>query len=179
MNASLCELLDGFLGQWLTEPERTAFQAHLTDCAGCRHQLEENERLNCWLQEAMAQVAPTPAGLIPQLERQLKRARRRRLTVGLAGGVAAALVLGGLSAWWLQQPKPDEKTPQTPIVEAPAPARAEPSVARPVRVTFARPREVIAVPRQTDNPAVTIIWVYPAVQTVPSGSSQPQDRRSP
>jgi len=179
MPVSLCDLIDGFLGKWLTEPERAAFQAHLTGCPSCRQQVEEQDRLHQLLQEAMAQLEPTPPGLMAQIDRQLQRARRRRRTVRWAGGVAAALLCGGLSVWWLQPPKLEEQPPQPLVVDAPAPAPSGPPPPRPVRVTFARPAEVIAVPRKTDNPAVTIIWVYPAVQTVPPGSPQPSERKSP
>jgi hypothetical protein len=184
MNPSPCELLDGFVGQWLTEREQSAFLTHLSACLVCRQQLGEQERLNDWLLEAIAQAAPTPAGLLPKVERRLELAWRRRRAIWSAGGIAAALLIGGLSLWWLHPPTPDGGTRQTPVVEATTAALAEQSPPRRVRVTIASPSEVIAVPRKTDNPRVTIIWLYPAVQTLPREpappiSSQPQQRRSP
>jgi hypothetical protein len=178
-------LIDAFLGKWLTEPERAAFQAHLVDCPQCQLRIHQNERLDRLLTQAMEQFAPLPLGLMPRLERQLNQVRRRRRIVWLAGGVAAALLIGCFSFWWLHQPKTPDGSPQAPVVAVPTPLPPEaPPPAPQVRVTFARSAKVIAVPRKTDNPAVTIIWVYPAVQTLPpeltrAASSQPHERRTP
>ena len=48
--------------------------------------------------------------------------------------------------------------PDTPT--APSPDRRSP-----VRVRFDPDSEVIAVPVETENPNVTIIWVYPTIKT--------------
>lgn len=181
MNTSPCDLLDGFLGKWLTEPERAEFQAHLADCPGCRVRIEEQERVNRLLAEAMRQFAPVPPGLVRRVERRLNRVRRRQL-IGWTGAAAAVLLAGSFAVWWYQPPPAEDRTPprvadtptSSPLEEARPPAP-------PVHVRIIRPAEVITVPRKTDNPAVTIIWVYPAVQTLaagptPADSSQPLER---
>jgi anti-sigma factor RsiW len=180
MNTSPCDLLEGFLGKWLTAPEWAEFQAHLADCPRCRVRLDEQERLNRLLAEAVRQFTPVPPGLVGRVERRLSRARRRRL-VGWTGGIAAALLAGCFAIWWNRPPSAEERAPPR-VADAPTPSPLEVRAPAPqVRVRIVRPAEVIAVPRKTDNPAVTIIWVYPAVQTLapgptPAGSSQPLER---
>ena len=181
MTVPLCELLDGFLGNGLTEPERLAFHAHLAVCPGCRQLVREQQQVNCWLKEAVSLRTPTPPALIGRIEQQVRRAERRRRIQRLAGGIAAVFLAGSFAAWWQWRPRSHDDATRAGITEAPVPNpsnSASPHCS--VHVTFSHPNEIVAVPRKTDNPGVTIIWLYPAVQSLPdsapTGHTKPNER---
>jgi hypothetical protein len=159
---SLCGLRDGYVGRWLDAAQRQQFEAHLRDCGPCRQALAEQDYLGRLLREA---VDPVPAGLVKRVESRLRRARRHR-AVARCAGLAAAVGVGCLAVARFfprgtgvpPAPHPDESAagPSPAVLALP-----------PVRVTFAHPADVIAVPEETRNPNVTIIWVYPAVEAPP------------
>jgi hypothetical protein len=117
------------------------------------------------LARATAAALPVPAGLSERIERRLRQAQRRR-SATWATGLAAAAVLGcALTAWFLTQRTPTERTVRAPVAAVqPPPSEAKPDPRALVHVTFPPPSDVIAVPQKTDNPSVTIIWVYPTIQ---------------
>jgi hypothetical protein len=44
-----------------------------------------------------------------------------------------------------------------------------------VEVIFEQSSDVIAVPHKTDNPSVTIIWVYPTIKMDQESMPEPSD----
>jgi anti-sigma factor RsiW len=156
MTSAMCDLIDGFLGKWLSGPERAAFERHLTECAHCQRELQAQACIDRLLSSHVMIVSPS---LVDRVERRIQRSRRRRF-VTVAGGLLAASVLMGIliSQRWMSRP---------PVDTAPHAAAEPPAseVAQAIHVTFARNADVIAVPKKTDNPNVTIIWLYPTVET--------------
>lgn len=178
MKSPLCDLLDGYLGEWLSGEEQAQFAAHLEQCAACRQSVAEEQRLNALLVQAI-ETEPLPAGLIERIEKKLNRPQRRRLAMWVAGISAAAAVLLGTVLLLLSKRAPETQSFPAPVVEVrPEPPATPPAVA----VTFPRSSEVIALPMPSKNPTVTIIWVYPTVpihatagQAV-TGSALPAER---
>jgi hypothetical protein len=180
MNASNCEQLNAYLGKWLTDSEHAEFVAHLAVCPPCRHAVTEQERLDQLLVEATARRQPAPEGLIDRIEGQLRRVRYRRRLAWAAGLSVAAMVVVSFAVWMLQPAPAPHGPPTPPMMEGPsAPPlmRSEPPAR--VRVTFPQTPEVIAVPRPSDNPAVTIIWVYPAVPVARQSDDKPSHTPQP
>jgi hypothetical protein len=130
------------------------------------------------LARAAVELQPVPVDLTARIERQIKYAKRRRRLVWTSG-LAAALTLAVLAAtWWWVTPVTNVAPPPSPVVEAPA----RPSDQTPhslAHVTFPRSADVIAVPMRTDNRAVTIIWVYPALRASVSPAQAPADVPDP
>lgn len=170
----------------LAANERAALQVHLTACGECRIVSRQTAAIHGALQRlAAATELPREAG--PTISFGRQRA------IPWRAGFAAAAVLALCAGAWLASGtlrttavKPVQlalkTTPEPrPGVEAPLPDRetrnvataaAEPKARPTVRVTFDPRSNVIAVPRPTKNPNVTIIWVYPAVKTAQGPKEQ-------
>jgi hypothetical protein len=176
MNDPLCDLRDGYLGLWLTQAERWEFEAHMAACAHCRQAIQDQATITHWLLERSPAVPPL---LMPRVERKVRAARRRRLVAWGAGLAAATILLGYLVAEFMPRTGDAQLATTSDMESAREPVLPTASV----QVTFPPSAEVIAVPRKTDNPRVTIIWLYPTVQTAhepeanPSGSALPTERR--
>jgi hypothetical protein len=167
MKVTACRNRDGYLGRWLAADEQAEFKAHLATCADCRRFIQEQQRLDRLLARANTALLPVPAGLIDQLEHRLRLARRRRFVTWAAEFAAAGLLICALWGWLLPHRVSEEEPLQPPVVVRPARRQSEPTrdPRSLVRVTFQAPSDVIAVPHETDNPSVTIIWVYPTIKT--------------
>lgn len=178
-----CEHRETYLGKGLTEDERVEFEMHCTRCPECRQVVQDERRLDELLTRANTALVLVPAGLIDQIDGQLGRAHRRRVA-GWATGLIAAGVLVCVLAnrFALQRPAVDEFE-RHPVAAVSPPPPEQTLDPRPlVQVTFQPSADVIAVPRKTDSPSVTIIWVYPTIKTTqesppaPSELFQPQER---
>jgi anti-sigma factor RsiW len=163
-----CDRLDDYLARDLPGPERSAFAAHVAGCGACRQAVGEQERLAELLAHGIAELDPVPAGLAARIDRRLRAARRRRAAgwaAALAGAAAAvALCLAGGR---LTHRSPDITPAPAPIVRvAPSPhVPGLPSSRSEVRVSVRFRPGMIAVPQKTDHPNVTILWVYPVVES--------------
>ena len=72
-NSSGCEQRDGYVGKWLTEEERGAFEAHLLHCPDCRQFVQEQEQLDRLLTRAHGVLLLVPAGLVEKVDVENKR----------------------------------------------------------------------------------------------------------
>jgi hypothetical protein len=167
-----CELLNDCLARALSEDLRAGFVAHLKDCAACRQEVHEHERLSLLLQEAVTRLQPAPGRLGKRVEEHLAVQRRRRV-VPWACGLAAALAVGAFGLWWLTRPPAQELGVSPSIATDDRPPKDERAPHRSVSVAFKAEKEVIAVPLRTDRPNITIIWVYPAVEPGPKSVAKP------
>src|SRR5262245_25260766 len=98
MSRPPCEQLDDFLSRALSDPERAAFAAHLEGCAPCRQRVQEQERHDELLRQAVTRLEPVPEGLVERTRRRIGRGVRRRL-LGGAAGLAAAVALAVTGVW--------------------------------------------------------------------------------
>jgi hypothetical protein len=121
----------------LADPERTAVEAHLTQCPACQSELAEFQKLREQLNSLPAQGMHVDMGRIYSLQtrRRQKQSRRWQL-VALAAIAAAVLVLltrleihanaGQLVIRW-GKPEPVVAIEKPAAVAPPAPAPAEPN----------------------------------------------------
>jgi hypothetical protein len=180
MNGTICEQLDGYLGKGLTEEQRAEFEAHLATCLDCRRVVQEQQQIERLLARATAGFVPVPAGLRERIEGRLRRAHRRRSFAWETGLAAAVVLVCALTVWFFTQQTPKEKVVRLPMAAVrPPPPEAKPDPRSLVQVTFPPPSDVIAVRQKTDNPSVTIIWVYPTIKAAQEPSSAPFDHSQP
>jgi anti-sigma factor RsiW len=178
MNQPQCRQLEDYLARSLSNAERAEFAAHLAGCPACHQAIREQELMDQMLLRAATLLQPVSASLAEQTERRLQRAHRLRFT-RWASGLAAAVVLMCITAWLLTR-EPSQELSPVRIVEAPA-LQSTPVVHDPrslVRVTFQPQAAVLAVPMKTENPNVTIIWVYPTVPTAAEPEAVPSLERN-
>jgi hypothetical protein len=179
MRSSTCELREGYLGKWVTSKERVDFEAHLAHCPDCQPIVQEQQQLDDLLARANVAIVPVPAGLIDEIDGLLRRARRRTMIAWASGLAAAGILICSLAAWFAQRAD-KERHAVTYKDRQVVPARDPRSL---VKVIFQPSSDVIAVPQKTENPSVTIIWVYPTIKTVqeptpaPADLSQPPERK--
>ena len=114
MDDLTCHNLDAYIGGWLTQDERTEFEAHLKQCAACRDELGRQQRIDRLLSQASHHLQPPPADLIERVRQALEAARRRRRVVRVSAGLsaAAAILLAVLLTW------PGREAPPTPRITA-------------------------------------------------------------
>jgi hypothetical protein len=174
MKATNCDQVDGYLGKWLSEEERIQFEAHLSTCPDCRQWVEEGQRLESLLANA-ARVSVPPA-LVDRIEHQLRQARRRRAAAWAGGLAAAAILMCAISALFVvQRVREDRSAQPDAVAQLPQQQESAPDPRPPVQVTFEPSCDVIAVPHKTDNPSVTIIWVFPTVKMDQESTPEPSE----
>jgi anti-sigma factor RsiW len=123
---------DAYLLGALSEPEREAFQAHLTTCDACTARVNTLSRAPTLLADItaadLAEPDTTPGTLLPGLLRHAACARRRQrwLTGGLSALAAACLIALAVAVW-----------PSAPTSDTPRPQAMTALAASPVRATAA------------------------------------------
>lgn len=170
MKDSACRQLDDYLGGELPNAERGRFESHLASCPSCHEQVAAFARLKSRLVSAVDRE-PCPSELVRRLELQiLSRAapERRSIRYGVAVAAAAACVVAWLMIGRNPQPSelpaPPNETAQSVVRDrsaaAPpsAPEPDEPTAGARARVEL--PDDYLAIPIETDDPRVTIIWIY-------------------
>ena len=174
MSAVACASLEEFLNRDLPLEQEQLFRAHLPDCAACQAAVQQQERLNALLTEAVLELDPAPAEVISRFRIRMAKARRRRfLTYAVSASAAAAVIL-----LLLQNQRrtvvPEKPEPGPRIEMAAVPEKVPPAQ---VRITFANQSKLIVVPEETDSPDVTFVWVYPNQRTEYLASAR--DSKSP
>lgn len=168
-----CDRLDDFLERALLDEDRAAFAAHLVSCSNCRHAVEEHERCNLLLRQAVLELQRIPEGISERARRRIQ-AEVRRQYLGRAAALAAAALLLAAGIRWLTLPVADEEIVASPRTRAALTKEPpEPDPRSLVRVSFGKGSDVIGVPMKTANSNVTILWVYPAIRTAGIGKSDP------
>jgi anti-sigma factor RsiW len=192
MNDPLCNQLDDYLGGWLADGERRAFEAHLAPCKACA----EEVRLQRAMNQLLALAHPTaPPGLVEQVEAALRTRRRRFARNAVAVAAALGCIMAG-GLWRLEHrsPKAASPIPDAPALVETAPQHVAPSSLdrnsadsaaladdvksgapgeNPIVLQESASREdvvsvdggpgVILLPEPTDDPTVHMFWVYPTV----------------
>jgi hypothetical protein len=158
MTSPVCELLDGYLGRWLSEPELQAFVAHLASCPLCRQAVDEQRRFDQLLSQASTLGGLVPAGLVERIEGRLVQGQRRRLLVRTAALAAVLLLAVGISIWIVKRVAVRPELVRNPPAPAPMAKTATPVF---TRVALSRGSGLTAVPIESHNPGVTIVWLFP------------------
>lgn len=177
MNTSSCTQLDDYLGGWLSETERNAFEVHLANCRQCRQSVEQQRHIDDLLARGMERLEPAPPYLVSAVETRIQSLRRRRarqLAWGVPTGIALAFVIGTWASNRHTAP-PAASRVQREVVALPSKtsAKQESRADQPVQVTLSDPTAAILVPMNKDAPTVSIVWVYPAIR--PSRQSSGED----
>jgi hypothetical protein len=174
MKPSLCQLLQDYLDHDLVPAERARFVAHLPECPSCKQAVEENQRLENMLVEAIG-LEPVPRNLVAQVKDRL-RLRRRRRWVAAAAALAATAATAFLVVRNLprtpQSELPAAKVSNEPRVVVMAPA------SDPVRITFPVDANVLMVREKSDSPNVTIVRVYSGLMPSPARARTPETESS-
>jgi anti-sigma factor (TIGR02949 family) len=161
MNPMSCQRLEDFLNHDLSGEDRARFLQHLPACPACRQGVDEEERLRGLLSRSVEQQ-PIPGRLLRRVD-QARRMRRLR-ALRWVMGIAALLVIAVLGWWGLQRTNPEELA--TPVAKisppGPPPPQEGPAVP-PVEVVVKPEQSVIAIQHETDDPNVTLIWVYSGI----------------
>src|SRR5688572_26919958 len=92
--------IGAYLAGGLSREERGEFETHRAQCATCRANLEEADKLDRQMRELFSEVKPND-GFEDRVIRRLREAPRRKAWIHpfarpLASGIAAAIVLGGV-----------------------------------------------------------------------------------
>lgn len=183
MNEKICNNLDDYLAGELNDPRRTEFAKHLEDCAACREELLAQTEVARLLRTATEMLEAPPQELKASIRRGLAvTASRRRRWVAVAAMMSAVVV--GAASWGLRssrdgrvvaRPQPDQRIAERPVLEhrqADDRSRQETAnvadasgIAPAATVRLASTPDTIAVPIKSENPNVTIFWLYPVVRT--------------
>jgi len=175
-----CDSLDDYLLGWLLPAEAAAFERHLSECEACRREQALQQSIDGTLARPEEVFGPPPPGLAARVERHAQTARRRRrvqtavLGAAIAASLLVVLVVGGLNTRQMDGPsQPLVVTPSPPEIESakdeaaaeqvasdPAPASFE-RLMPSTEVTLTDPSSGIVVDRQSHNPDITVVWVYP------------------
>jgi anti-sigma factor RsiW len=174
MSRRECDRLDDYLLGGLSGGETTAFETHLAGCPACRDELQWQWEIDRLLAQGTRQFEPVPVSLVDRIQQQYGRYRRRRVVRLAWCGSAAALATAVLIVWLaagrfgagdppqpMVQQHPESSGDQEPV-QPPTPESARTlSVAR---VRLSDPSDAILVPLRTQEPNVSIVWVYPTVK---------------
>ena len=155
MTTHQCGQFDDYVAGILPDAEQAGFEQHLQTCPDCRRSLSSQSYVDRLLDRAADLAEPLPSGLADRVEARIRRhVRRRRMCVAAAAlsAAAACVVLS------FQLVRPDQQ------LEESRPTIAMPQVPASVEVAVETSEDVIAVPIATDNPNVTIIWLYPVMK---------------
>lgn len=159
MKREHCARLDDYLDGDLPEIERLDFEAHLTMCETCRQAVELDRR---WGGLLAAAGPVAPASLTRNILAVVERHRRLRLARAVALiGLAASLAFA-VARWNVDRPR-------VPVARTNDPSASQPIASadqRPeVHITIAPESRLLALPLESKNPQVSIVWLYPEVRS--------------
>lgn len=125
-----CDSAAAYVLGALTASERSAFEAHLADCADCRQAVSEMAGIPGLLSRVspadLADPLPVPDTLVPGLLRAVRRSgRRRRIAVGTLGAAAVLLAIAGTAVVVERsndEPSGASMTAMTAVVDSPVTA---------------------------------------------------------
>jgi hypothetical protein len=191
MNETTCDNLDDYLAGELDDRRRTEFEKHSEACPACREELLAQAKLARLLRAATETLEVSPAELTTSIRRGVAVAgsqSRRRITV--AATIAAVVVCAAGWGLWnardamvVARPQPEQRIVEQPGSEKRQAANhannerrleADRETANMVDVAVATSAatvrldstsETIAVPIKSENPDVSIFWLYPVVRT--------------
>lgn len=178
MSDSLCDQLEDFVGDRLSARAQAQFQLHLAACTDCRQVIRDHERLDRLLASATSELGPVPTGLIANIEQQLRGQSPRQMSRRIGAFAAAATVLVACGIWYAAggRARPHAEASRNLEIQSnsgAAPSALNDSIRRidptpvrrsaAVRISFDRGSDAIVVPVESQDPNVSIFWLYPTV----------------
>jgi len=147
-----CEHLDDYLSHDLKGEFEAAFVAHLTQCDKCRSAVAVHDQLSHLLRQATNRLEPIPSKLSNSIDR-----RRRAFRLERFAALAASIAIAITTTWWIIG------TPKVRKIDDETVAKQE-STQKPnhkfVRISFAANSNANAVPLKSDQPNVSVYWVF-------------------
>ncbi|HVC93638.1 MAG TPA: zf-HC2 domain-containing protein [Pirellulales bacterium] len=171
MTNTPCDDLDRFLDDDLSPRARMDFVAHLAECASCSRAVSLEKRIDWLLASAKMELGAVPSSLTGKIERELRASARRRSFVTI-GSLAAAIVFFLASGAWItwngrgrdaakglvETAAIDVKVESQDIGEGKGDIAHRPAI---VKLTFNRESDAIVIPVASNDPTVSIFWLYP------------------
>jgi hypothetical protein len=178
-----CDQLDEYLDGLLSVQDNVLFEQHARQCAACRREIDLQRRIGLAASRA-AELVPVPARLARDTRVLIRRRQRLGRIAWSAGLAAALLVAATLSQVSRGRVRPFDqrsKTAEAMSIEPRSNGPLQPpDVVRPssrqqlemngpasgtvVRIASSEGRRQIAVPRPTENPRLTFVMVYTAIE---------------
>jgi anti-sigma factor RsiW len=162
-----CELFDDYIDDELSPKERVDFEKHLSACSECRRDLTTHRCFKRMIAAVRDDITVHDAATIELIQSRVRVQVRRARLFAATKAFAAALFIG-LGVWtYLVR---DNALRQTLQLPAATPVEADRMVAvdepRPVvQVDVADDAGYLAVPLETSNPNLTIIWFHPTIDS--------------
>jgi hypothetical protein len=192
MTESACDNLDLYLDGGLSQRARVEFVTHLSECALCRKAVRLDEHVMQLLGSAKVELGVVPSSLTSQIEQEPRNSARRRSLMTLAAMAAAIMLILASGVWialsWIELNRRGGDVANG-IVEPPtlgkdansqAADQASDDIAPQsplARLSFHQEADAIVIPIPSDDPTVSIFWLYPTANphlpsNVPGGGNQ-------
>lgn len=186
MRDSFCGQLEDYLDGELLQPERRRFESHLPSCPSCNEEIAAFARLKRRLASAVEQEL-CPPELIRRIESQILTAPERR-PIRISARIAVAAATLCVAAWLtlgLRKPQPTElwvapdAIPRPELRSKPSEAPASHGNKSTANIRVELSDEYLAVPVETNDPRIAIIWLYPTAEvSTPADLPDPANPRS-
>jgi hypothetical protein len=155
-----CKDLDAYLAGSLSGSRGERFRDHLSRCQACQEELAAEEKMDLLLSSLEEHLGAAPEPLVHRIERSLRAAKGRR-TVGRLAAVAAALLVG-VTIFQFVVSNPHFEHEDGEINRR--------SGREPVAHVTLKPQSgFLALPVETENQGVTIVFVYPELNVYTAG----------
>src|SRR5262245_59423880 len=159
-----CNQLDDYLARDLSSTSEADFVAHLEHCESCRSAVATQQHIARLLSQATNLLETVPTTVLATIHHRHSMVRIRHLTA-----LAAAIALAITAIWWSLRPVQRSRFDDQTVAEIMPTSRANEH--NPVRIAFAASSKVTAVPLASDQPNVSVYWVF-AGATRPSNSQR-------
>jgi hypothetical protein len=147
----------------LTPRRQRALRRHLADCTTCRAAAQHHTAIH----SAMNRLADQSRDREGAEHKPIESPRHHRRWPRFAA-IAAAMALC-IVGWRIAAQLQDNRAGRTVALQPPpeplSTPTAPPAPRQLVRVEFDPSTDVIALPKPTRNPNITILWIYPTVKT--------------
>ncbi|UCD28352.1 MAG: hypothetical protein JSV03_14905 [Planctomycetota bacterium] len=152
----------------LNRQKWSALQKHLFKCHKCRQIQQQLLAVQSVMHE-LADISQPAVKSMPTID-----FGQQTIWSWRTGMAAAAAIVLFFAGWWTFNIPQYDHRPQTVIVQTEKVdhplAAAVSKLPSNIQVSF--DNDVIAVPIKSDNPDVTILWVYPAIKTAGKSDKQ-------
>lgn len=174
-----CRYLDDYLDGFLIESERMLFEQHLPVCERCQAEISAQRKFDEFVvvtKSANAiQVRCEQAEVA--VRTNIRRRRRIRYAISIAASILIAVAMGAYlnslrssqnSAERVASKVNTESNPQIELA-------ADPEVPQAI-VELDPDSKYLAVPMETSNSNMTILWLYPTLERI--SNEQPSSNKS-
>ena len=129
MNIHVCDQLDEFLLDELSESDDSRFRAHVGDCVDCRNAIDQQTEIDELIRQSSLQVSPQDRPGLPRRtqDRFLTAQSKTYAKTAIAVTAAALFVAACTWSWQRARPTPNNVTSLFPSPQASQPRKVTPS----------------------------------------------------